>query len=1442
MTTVPMPGTAEPAATRRTGVAAVRVVGPGGEEITVRPTGSDDHVGDLADALGWAVGPALTIDGRDVERAVRLVDSGLVQGSRITMAPARPASDRGSDDETAHRAGLPEPPTEPPVAVLVVDGGPDAGRSFPLRPGRAVLGRSASAAVSIADPWIETHHALLDVAGDGTVTFTQLAGRAPATVGGDPFGGEPVGGAPVGLAPGDRLVVGSSLLAVRAPLAAPAPLALAASPGDPWRRSVHRAPRRLHRWQGEPLVVPGELAVPGAASGSIVGALLSLAGSVTVAVVVGQPMFMLFGVLGAVVAVGTWVAARLGGARQGRRAVRRRRAQVAEFLLALDAQRSVRQRFEARTTGTVGEACRAVLLAPIAADVWARRPGHGDERRATLGWGDGAWVVPIVGDDGTPVPPGASRSLPDDLVGPVERAGALDDVPVTVDLTAEAAVALRGSMAAAVARSIVVQLAVTSGPADWRLVVVTDDEAAWSWSAWLPHCRGRDDRHAVVDAGDAAAVAEALLRLDDGAVRHTLVVTDRPDLLASRTGSLRRFLAATGSPGAGATSACIVVVGPDDTVPAMCRSVLEIGSLGTGRWYGDVSAALAPRRVHAAGVTSETAFEVARVLAGLGDPELSGDGVELAGELRLGALVEGIDCPTTIAARWSAAGADPAPATPIGLTADGVVELDLVRDGPHGLIAGTTGAGKSELLRTLVASLAARLSPDHLVFVLVDYKGGSTFDACARLPHTVGLVTDLDAGLAERALVSLDAELRRREHLLRAHGAADLGAYRAIAGVAPLPRLVVVIDEFAALAAELPEFLSALVGIAQRGRSLGVHLLLATQRPAGVINDDIRANTSLRIALRLHDTADALDVVGVDGPAGFPRGTPGRAMMRLGPDEHVVFQTARCTGPFTSTGGDRLHVVGGAIEPTGGAVVVDGDVPSELEVLVASIAEAARRTGVASPHRPWLEALPSRVDADEPDVLGIVDVPAAQARAALRWDRRRGNVALVGALGSGTTTALRTIAGAFAAERTPAEGHVYVIDGRGDDALDPLSELDHCAAVVRLHERERLARVLARLDFEIAARAARPAAARGPEIVMLVDGLGQVRSSLDDVSTATELDQLERIVADGPAVGVVTAFTIDVPTAIPATMLMRCAERWVFHLDDPTSATGVGVSAHRVPSAIPGRIVVASRGLDAQLALPGAHAPRRGAGGPPPVTVLPPFVDARSLDVGPGATRRRVAGDTTLVLGLHATDLDVATLDVADGEHVAVIGPVRSGRSTALARIARSWRASHEGGRIVIVCPDRRSPLAALGARRRPGAEGRADLDVGLDVDAERLAGEVAADDRRPCLLVVDDAEKLDDPTGSLAALCASRRPGLLVAVALRPDAARAAYGHWTSVVRRSRLGVMLCGCDEHDGDLLGVVLPRRSPIAARPGLGYLVGCRPGLVQLAVDGFEAGAR
>ncbi len=520
-----------------------------------------------------------------------------------------------------------------------------------------------------------------------------------------------------------------------------------------------------------------------------------------------------------------------------------------------------------------------------------------------------------------------------------------------------------------------------------------------------------------------------------------------------------------------------------------------------------------------------------------------------------------------------------------------------------------------------------------------------------------------------------------------------------------------VIDEFAALAAELPGFLSSLVGVAQRGRSLGIHLVLATQRPSGVVDDDIRANTNLRLALRLQHPADARDVVGDPAPAAFPRGTPGRAMLRLGPDETVVFQAARSSGPVPPRRDDRLRVIGGPDAADAGDV-------SELDVLVRAIRHAAALSDVEPPHRPWLPELPPRVDpaggdglALAPGDVGIVDDPAEQCRRPLRWRPEDGHLALLGGRGSGTTTALRPVVAAMARERPPARLHVYVIDAGGDHRLDDLGRLPHCGAVVRPHERERLGRLLRRLVGELETRRRTGDTGDRPHVVLAIDGVPALRGALDGPTGAEQLELLTRIVGEGAGLGIACVLTAERPGLVPPSMLAACSERWVFRLDDPAEGALGGVPAAAVPRTGPGRIVVASSGLEAQLATidPGDAPVAAPAGGPDPVGTLPVDVDAADLPPG----RRRPDGETELVVGVDFLSLAPATLIVPDGEHVLVAGPPRSGRTTALIRLAESWRQAHPDGAVYAVAPRRRPPPRRLGGGGRGRSSRRSRRRVG---------------------------------------------------------------------------------------------------------------------------------
>ena len=305
----------------------------------------------------------------------------------------------------------------------------------------------------------------------------------------------------------------------------------------------------------------------------------------------------------------------------------------------------------------------------------------------------------------------------------------------------------------------------------------------------------------------------------------------------------------------------------------------------------------------------------------------------------------------------------------IGRDSTGPVTIDLASDGPHAVVGGTTGSGKSELLVAWLLGMAATRSPDELAILLVDFKGGTSFGALPSLPHCVGLVTDLDTAGAARALASLAAEMRHRERLL-----ADAGA-KSIEEVPQLARLVIAVDEFAAMAADLPELHAQFADLAARGRSLGVHLVLCTQRPAGVVRDAVLANASLRISLRVNNRADSTALIGTDAAARSHDSTPGRAWLAIGSAEPRPVQVALATSD--------------------------------------DVAAVARHWGSGwRPRRPWLDPLPHDLaPSSAPGAMGLVDLPSEQAQRSLPWHPGLGTLLVVGAGGSGKTTALRAVAG-----------------------------------------------------------------------------------------------------------------------------------------------------------------------------------------------------------------------------------------------------------------------------------------------------------------------------------------------------------------------------------------------------------------------------------------------
>ncbi|NKX93699.1 hypothetical protein HF995_10540 [Sanguibacter hominis ATCC BAA-789] len=938
-----------------------------------------------------------------------------------------------------------------------------------------------------------------------------------------------------------------------------------------------------------------------------------------------------------------------------------------------------------------------------------------------------------------------------------------------------------------------------------RVVVATADAAsAWSWCRWVPG--------ATITRPDVLVTGASPLDGEDLA----LVVVRVGDL---DDGVLSRWWA--GAP----PTASLLLVADEPDVPAWCAD--RVGGPGVDvPWADDVARHLASRAVAGGALPA-----VVPLAALLGLPATSDQGAVAH----------------AVAHRWSVPPSGLR--TPLGLAASRVgppevLELDLTRDGPHGLVAGTTGAGKSELLQTLVCGLALTHPPSDLAMALVDYKGGASFGACAGLPHVVGIVTDLERGLAARALTGLQAEMRRREALFAASGATTLDEHRALArpGDELVPRLLVVVDEFRSMTQDLPDFVPSLLRLAAQGRSLGMHLVLATQRPGGAVNADMRANLGLRVALRVNDPAESRDVVDTPQAADLPAHAPGRAVVVTSRSGARTVQVAHAASaaPVDTPDARRIPAWGTRTARALGLHTSPDDV---LRGLVTAARAAAEATGQARPRRPWLPGLPARVTLGDVEgvsdprpglAVALADVPAEQRRTLVRWDPARdGHLVVEGGPGSGRSSALRLLGLAALARGwhvhtlgevlagTPAPGLGTVVDAR-----DPRRAADLL---------DRLAR----------ARDAHPT-------LLLVDDLETVLAALALVDRGVGPDLLVAL-----ARSTVVHLALASARALPGTLLAHVGSRVV--LGDRSKAADV---ARGVPTALaglggpPGRAVWFGPDgpLLAQVLLPGtgprtnpAVAPLGGPalvdGSPdlgashdhaalaragdtvartPPLRLapVPGRVRRRDLDDALAAWRDRegrpAPGPWHLPVGMGGDDGGVRFLDVGRG--ALVVGPPGAGRSTAAAHLAGLLVARHGAGRVVTVALD--GPLAASGAAHHAVDGSPSDL-VRLAAEIEEAA---SAGEAQDLVVVVDDvpllAQSAPVELERLLAVPAVTRAILTATTGAALGAVRGPL----ATARARRTGIVLDPGRPGSVDVLGSPLGRATePGPGAPGRGALV-------------------
>jgi S-DNA-T family DNA segregation ATPase FtsK/SpoIIIE len=1171
-------------------------------------------------------------------------------------------------------------------------------------------------------------------------------------------------------------------------------------------RLVHRPARTTrHLVRTEPRVVEPPPNLPEGRTGGVAHTLLPVAGvmgSVVMMTVLRSSQYAAIGAVILLVTVLGSVGLLLSQRGQAQRTRRTQRERYLDYLEGLreDLTRDERRRREAaRVLDPAPEALYDVARDP--ARLWERRRQDPDFLRARIGTGELPTRSLTLSQQGGNVltPPDPFMLAEADAL--IRRFSTTPDLPLPVPLDRVGNLSVVGDRPAVLraVRALLAQVAVAHAPDDVAVALACPAArlADWAFLKWLPHVLDPEQRDGPVPARRIAPDLGQLARLLAEDLRQR----------ATYAAEVRRGL--SGGDALGLSSRLLVVhdgygevardlVRPDDAVSLrdmgvtmlhlVQQRVAEPGQVSVRvsvdgdrvlvedlRGEQPVSAVGVLDGVTAAGVEG-----LARMLAPL---RLSADSAEdtpLAGPVDFAELV-GIDDPAApdLGRLWAPRGERAFLRVPIGI-ADGrqPVLLDLKESaelgmGPHGLCVGATGSGKSELLRTLVLALVSTHPPEALAMVLVDYKGGATFAPFDGLPHVAGVITNLenDAGLIERAHASLAGEVQRRQQVLKAAGnVADISHYAALRAARPdlpaLPHLLVVIDEFGELLTARPDFIELFLSIGRIGRSIGVHLLLSSQRIEGGKLKGLDTHLSYRLGLRTFSPEESRTVLETTDAFQLPP-LPGFGYLKVDTSVYQRFKAAFVSGPYRGPASGAPVAAGPLALPypafntlAAPDVGTDPDAdgtepvlpqrtlgPTVLGVLVERIRGAAEPV-----RRIWLPPLPPALalDAAAGPVevggrglrlagrsgplrvpMGTLDDPARQrmGRWTLDLTVAGGHAAVIGGPQSGKTTLLRTLVLSLGLTHTPREVAVYGLDLVGG-GLQAVAGLPHVGGVAGRADRERVRRTVEEVRGMLAAREEafrehridsverlRGAHAAGElpelasaEVVLVIDGFGALRNDFEEIDDAVT-DLLQR--GGGYGVHVVAAMLRwnDVRIATQATFGTRVELR----LNDPADSSIDRRLAETIRADQPGRVLTDGR-LFAQAALPridGLAAPtglgsavEQAARAVHAAWSGEPAQPVRVLPVRLAAAELPSvrAEPQRVPIGVDETELAPVLLDLFErDQHLLVLGDDECGKTNLLRLVARGLADRYPTDQVVFAIMDPRRGLREVVAEPYQG-------------------------------------------------------------------------------------------------------------------------------------------
>jgi DNA segregation ATPase FtsK/SpoIIIE, S-DNA-T family len=980
--------------------------------------------------------------------------------------------------------------------------------------------------------------------------------------------------------------------------------------------------------------------------------------------------------------------------------------------------------------------------------LWERRPDDPDFLAVRVGTSRVPLSMQLTA-------PKVSRNNPvsEDVQALVHDFSEIEDVPCTISLFKIKSLGITGvrQEVAALMRAMLCQIAIAHSPEDVRILGIfpLSQQQDWSWLNDLPHTevlRGcKLPRMTAIGEDEANQMLSFLLEVlslrasrqaeitsaDAGVGPAESVALPHIIVIVHDYVDVRKHPALTNAFKLGEQLgvSIIYLVAQEQSIPGECRGVVRLSE--DGRLYYAATGALGETLldVKCDLIDLPTIQNIARSLGNIQVKDAWSSDDDLPTNVRFLDLVELPYADQLNAEKWWQLPRYGMLRVPIGMGLNGPLWLDLNESvhGPHGIIAGTTGSGKSELLQSIIVGLAITHHPYLVNFVLVDFKGGAAFKPFEKIPHTVGMVTDLSGKLTERALVSLKSELRRREHMLSQVDVKKIAEYIAMRDqnptMEPLPHLFIIIDEFAELAKEHPIFMEGLVSVVQKGRSLGVHLILATQKPTGSVNANIWSNLKFRICLRVASLQDSRDMLGRSEAALLPGTIPGRAYFQIGSETFDLFQSARISLPArvlnenadTKNAQDvtDMQVLMGMLEPyqdtLGQKLFKPWPAPLPHSI---SLEEVRKQSGLSAailhkeseyPLCGWLNC-----------PVGLIDLPVEQRQVPWFIDMPHmgGHIIVAGSSGSGKSIFLRTLIMSLALSHTPSQLHFYLVD-YGGQALRVFEKLPHVGGVFNESDDDYIRRLLHKLNGTIEERKQffmsnqiddflayqrrhleKPSLAELPAVVLVIDRFTDFKQAYDK-----EMDLLLAIVRYGRTYGVYLVLSSDRPVTLSMQLMsqieIRIGLRMV-ELNDSLIFLGKNDAAHIDP-AMAGRGYKRGKTLEEiHIALPfeseeddeqtqllddwvtklAQTMKVEKAHKAPPIRLLPEYVraeyflmDAISSMSMQQRTESVLQPPLELTIRLGIEDFSLSSISVElnkDTPHMFVIGGPGSGRTTVL--------------------------------------------------------------------------------------------------------------------------------------------------------------------------------